>query len=372
MIRLIFTFLGIIVFQILYGQKEEVVSIHQLQTFRIASKGNLALGGNPTLVLNVPLPEGTVRWYYAFTAMSNPEQNTKTQMQIQLFAQLTRLFDETGTTANAIRLLSAPPGDAFCNVYHLSSQADANKFDQDFDFQSYYYTGNSSRSSFKSGVVEITAPSLCTGTQYIGIENPNTFYGLSCSIEVVAIVNKGWSGFQKQQLYDAFYTHFIENGITQTMSEMQAKQFVSCFVSKITDNYTPEQIASEASYKREEIVKMYAEICLKEQGLNINDIEKSYTGDNKAKKVLNPNYFIGTWKDENSIFTFRTDGTFYIKWDNQQYLWSSWTFENNLLYIGIGQNKALMAHSILSFTNDNFKYKAINDNTTYNAARVSH
>ena len=81
-------------------------------------------------------------------------------------------------------------------------------------------------------------------------------------------------------------------------------------------------------------------------------------------------YFIGKWSDENSVFTFYSNGDYYIKWTSGNEIWSKWQLDGDILYIGLGENNNLLRHYILSDEYNSFRYRAEGDNTVYNAFRV--
>lgn len=144
------------------------------------------IGGASRLSIPVNLPYNTVRWYYVIYAYRDGNEVARVQQQFNLFSQLTRLYDQSGTTANLMSLLTAPNGGTYCNVYLLSSYADANKFTNILNTYSYYPNGSSKHvSSWKQ---EVAWSNLISGTQYIGVENPTFGYGLNLGIQVVAVV----------------------------------------------------------------------------------------------------------------------------------------------------------------------------------------
>ncbi len=81
-------------------------------------------------------------------------------------------------------------------------------------------------------------------------------------------------------------------------------------------------------------------------------------------------YFIGKWSDENSVFTFYSNGDYYIKWDNGNEIWTKWQLVGDRLYLGLGDNNNLLRHYILSDDYNSFRYRAEGDNKVYNAYRV--
>ena len=81
-------------------------------------------------------------------------------------------------------------------------------------------------------------------------------------------------------------------------------------------------------------------------------------------------YFIGRWSDENSVFTFYSNGDYYIKWTDGNEIWTKWQLVGDRLYLGLGDNNNLLRHYILSDGYNYFRYRAEGGNTVYNAYRV--
>lgn len=140
-----------------YSQSKEVaVTVLQPQEFFI--NGAINITGQTTLVLDVNLPENTTKWYYTFAASRSKEQIKQTKSQFALFTQLTRIIDNTGTTAKALTLLNTPPGNDYSNVYLLASRKDADNFNKEFTLKGFKYIGEGSRQNYVSGTVEVTNP----------------------------------------------------------------------------------------------------------------------------------------------------------------------------------------------------------------------
>lgn len=91
---------------------------------------------------------------------------------------------------------------------------------------------------------------------------------------------------------------------------------------------------------------------------------------NSKEVIVTKNYLISNnWKDDNSEFKFYSNGSFYIKWDNGEILWTKWELKNKILNIGIGLNNKMIPHRILSSKENYFQYIADNSNTVYTAKR---
>lgn len=94
----------------------------------------------------------------------------------------------------------------------------------------------------------------------------------------------------------------------------------------------------------------------------------SAVGNNSASQITS-SYFLGKWRDENSEFTFYSNGDYYIKWDDGSTLWTTWVYTGVNLYIGNGKNKDMVRHYFTNYNINYFSY-AEDGGTTYNAQRV--
>lgn len=347
----------------LLSQKEKVVTIHQPQNFRLSSKGRTLVGGNATIVLDIALPPNTVKWYYTFGATRDNDRVQQTQNELKLVAQLTKLIDRSGTTANALNLLTGPPGEDFCNVYLFPSQEDANNFDK--DLSSYSYNRQGSRPNYRSGIVEITDPIQCRGTQFVGIDNPSGFYGISCAIEVVAIVREeetfnGWTSTRKDEIFNMFKV-FAEK-VCSNLSDGERFRFASCGTKKITMRYTDVSIKSLGEHEVIELISKSCEECANEYNFECNpNFEKPLS--------LTKNDLMGRWKDENSTIILSNTGMFFINYDGQEGgSRGEWRLQDNKFTIIL--NGRIDNYEIIEFKKNSFKYRFIKDGTIFNAIKV--
>lgn len=141
-------------------------------------------GGRSKTILPVELPEGTVEWYYEFTASRNKAIQKANVDQFSLASQLTSLVDNTGILSASVNMLTAPPGGDVCNLYLIDGQF-YNPFLSGKEFE-HYSTG--SRQNFKSGIVQVRG--LKINRPMIGIKNPDGYYGINVSLKIVAIVSR--------------------------------------------------------------------------------------------------------------------------------------------------------------------------------------
>ena len=353
-------------FQVIcYSQSKEVaVTVLQPQEFFI--NGAINITGQTTLVLDVNLPENTTKWYYTFAASRSKEQIKQTKAQFNLFAQLTRIIDNTGTTAKALTLLNTPPGNDYSNVYLLASRKDADNFNKEFTLKGFTYIREGSRENYVSGTVEVTNPSNLQGRQYLGMQNSSTTYGITVVVEVVAIVKEeqevnGWKKSQKEGLYSTI-SHGLKEKHKHHLTDELILDFTNCMVNKITTNYAASQLENTAGYEVNNIIENIHSQC--EQELNL--LTKYSLKDNVATEER----LIGTWSDENSVFEFKENGVFTLKFDNQNSLiQGKWKLSNERLTFTI--NGSEDNYIIEEYSENKIRYKYIKSGETFNAERIS-
>jgi hypothetical protein len=349
----------------IYSQSKEVaVTVLQPQEFFI--NGAINITGQTTLVLDVNLPENTTKWYYTFAASRSKEQIKQTNAQFALFTQLTKIIDNTGTTAKALTLLNTPPGNDYSNVYLLASRKDADNFNKEFTLKGFKYIGEGSRQNYVSGIVEVTNTSNLQGRQYLGIQNPSTTYGITVIVEVVAIVKEeeivnGWKKSQKEGLF-SYLNHGLKEKHKHHLSDDLISDFTNCMANKITSNYTAIQLENVAKYEANSIIDNIHNKC--EQELNL--AAKYSLKDNVATEER----LIGTWSDENSVFEFKENGVFTLKFDNQNsIIQGKWKLSSERLTFNI--NGSEDNYIIKEYSENKIRYKYIKSGEIFNAERIS-
>ena len=196
-------------------KERKVVEIMPAQTFYLNGGARATFGGKSRVWYPIQLPPNTVEWYYSFTTQRGQDATAV----INLFAQLTRIYDPTGTTAIATNALLTPTGAAACDIY-LMDRPNADKFLDKVDNWSgtYSYMVSGSRLNYKNGTIQVK--DIQSGTWYLGFKNPSASEGISVTFAVSAIIEEtkviekseeekkaemyaelGWKAYEKGQ-YD--------------------------------------------------------------------------------------------------------------------------------------------------------------------------
>jgi hypothetical protein len=367
--KLSFRITLLLVGQIVFGQStEKAIEIIQPQTFYL--KPAFSITGGSRQVIPIPLPKNTIRWYYCFSAYRNKEDVQKVSRTYNLFSKLSLMIDQTGTTAAAISLMGNPPGSDYCHVYLMNSINDVNKFESKTDYRGDQFDFNrqGSRKNFMSGNVDINDQSNLTGTQYLGLKNLDLNNGVNVYLQVVAIVynepsTNGWTGSVKQKVYEKMRDN-ISAAAGNQFKQSDIDNLSGCIMTKITQNYSPEQITGLAEYELNSRLSNFADSCSNELKLDFSNVAAS-------QKVIDKSNLIGKWRDQNSTFSIMNFGYLSIQWDNGTSKLGSWKIEGNKLSFSFNSWKSADEYRIIELTDNNLRYQGIgNDTTTWNATKL--
>ncbi len=167
----------------LVRKEYKAIDIVPTTEFYINSGSNAALkGGKSRITFPVTLPVNTQEWYYVFSASRQKSDIDKAKNSFNLVGQLTKLIDQTGSLNFGLNMLTVPPGGNVCNVYLLDYE-NSRLFEEKSPFS---YLTSGTRENIKSGITKMTGGA--GQTYYIGIKNPDSMYGISVAIDVVAII----------------------------------------------------------------------------------------------------------------------------------------------------------------------------------------
>jgi hypothetical protein len=139
--------------------------------------------GKSRIIFPLQFPENTVEWYYKFAASRDDKEIDETKNSLNLVGELTTIVGGlSGKALNvAIDQLTQPPGSNYCDIY-LLNQDNMNLFEAKKPCQSIL---DGTRENLKSGVVQVKC--CMDKDYYLGILNPDNYYGIATVIEGVAI-----------------------------------------------------------------------------------------------------------------------------------------------------------------------------------------
>lgn len=162
------------------------ITIINKENFYINSGSNASFkGGKSRIIVPINLPDNTVEWYYKYSGTRSSDEVSKVKQSFNLFGELSKLIDNIspiGLTTNiAINQLSQPPGSDVCDIYLL----DYNNINPFLEKTNFSYILQGTRENLNSGNVKIVNSKQ--NQLYLGIKNPDSFYGINVLLEVVAI-----------------------------------------------------------------------------------------------------------------------------------------------------------------------------------------
>lgn len=239
--------------------------------------GGLIVTRPSRVIIPITLPKNTIEWYYVFSSYSNTQAVEAKNNQINLVSQLTRIIDETGTTASALSYLLAPSGASASNVYLFTDYQDAWNFENktDQDLFPVYWHGHSNYS----------IKSATQGKQKIDLTNEKKYYlGIQAGtspvvvkIEVVAVVDEsaefsnGWSTAMKTKVKDIVKGALVTNEIPQ----QQAEELSNCILSSIIKEYPQDIFFSLTEQAINNLLDRFSKDCYKQEiGIDQTDEQK--------------------------------------------------------------------------------------------------
>lgn len=221
--------------------------------------------GKTRVDIKIDLPPNTVEWYYSFTTTAALQANNN----LHLFAQVSRLYDPSGTSAAVLSYLSVPDGFAPIDIFLINNQG-KNLFYQTKALGGYLYNDPG---GFEEGTVKnhrqgkIKIDDIRQGTFYLGIRNPSMNTGVNVMIEVVAVVEETsftlteWSQETKEENFTFCKDYFKSQGFDSKLSSMQFDDLAGCVMIKFTKKYTPEDMIKLASYEKKSLLLELSKSC---------------------------------------------------------------------------------------------------------------
>lgn len=350
--------------------KEVAVQVVQPQSLTVSSIGGKFLLKRNQISISFKLPENTIRWFYTFTASRNQEDVERTRQKIKLVAQLSKLIDETGTTKNAINLLTAPPGSDFCNVYHLRSQEDAIKFEKEFSLKSFAYDMAGSRTNLKHGIVDV--PDYLKGYQYLGFQNPSRVYEVNVSIEVVAIVNeevtdnRGYLATTKNRIFGECLKLMNYAIVAE---DRYKTEICSCVTDELTSKYNQKEMQELPDFKISEQLGEGFKVCAQKI-----DESKRYKEPKIANEILGEDVppttinMISKYKTNNCYMSLNYDGSIIIEWFSGKKTEGRWKLEDKTLVCNYFNSE--YRYFIVSNKPHKMTYRDMVKGTVYEAEKI--
>ena len=252
----------------LYDTTFTVVTLSSPQSFYLDSRIVSQISGRSRLTLPITLPQGSLSWYYSFSAM---EAKNEPMEWVSLASQLTKLVDKSGISAVIISRFVQPTGTASCDIYVLNTEG-VSQFEQKND-DKWQYDRNTSRQNMTGGIVQ----SAVSNRQFsIGLSNPSLKSGINVRIEISAVVGKLapiynqnrhsndsssehlWSNKEREILFQRFQSSF-QGKLTPSVTEVS-----TCILAKTMKHFTPQEFNLKALGEQEVLIAIMKKDCYSE------------------------------------------------------------------------------------------------------------
>jgi uncharacterized membrane protein len=141
--------------------------------------------GHSKSLIPIDLPPNTVEWYYEYVVSKDATIASELSKKFDLDTQLSKYVDHPlGPNNISLASLNSPTGNDVADIYLIEMEHCEN-FMKNGHIE-YFPTG--SRLNYKSGIVQVK--DLKMGKPFIGIRNKDINYGVTISLQVVAVVSK--------------------------------------------------------------------------------------------------------------------------------------------------------------------------------------
>lgn len=252
-------------------KERKLVQVISPQTYYLNGGTRATFGGKSRTMLKIDLPKNTFEWFYSFS--TNKGQNSKSQLN--LFGELTRIYDPSGLTAIATNKLISPTGANVCDVY-LMNRKNADAFMEKIDnlggTYNYYLTG--SRENFRNGIVQIK--DNLSNDLFLGFKNPSLSEGISVTVEVVAIIEEitveeiTWNYDNKEQVIKELLEVYNKQNVELSV----AKQLANCMTDKLFFEKTFREYSEFTNEQKVTYYSLLQNDCAKSLGLIKSESEE--------------------------------------------------------------------------------------------------
>lgn len=219
--------------------------------FSLDSRGTGFFSRQYSTVLEVELPQGTVKWFYRFISADNLNSANKSMRETgALSVWIDKAIEDSTLIFENITL---PENGPSVNIYLLTDTSAVNEFNSWISFNRGFYHPKYSLLNATSGWMAVDEEKFLTGKQYIGLMNPSIMQEAHILLEVAALVNKpvpgknGWTLPELENWYSEMVnlcSELPDSIITPEKIPIVA----SCFVNALENRWDAAQykLLSEA------------------------------------------------------------------------------------------------------------------------------
>lgn len=340
----------------LKAQNKILVPIVNHKVFVLDSRSSTLFSGKYSTVIELYLPENTVRWYYRFYNVTKKDLLVKYAPKIPFLEEMKSKLSETEFYNFKIPNVPTEYANKM-NVYLLNDSNQVSIFNKQFTFNKVQYQSQFSVLNASSGWAEVCDPEFLTGNQYLGLMNIANITSTNVYLDVVAVCNQRSiedSGWKESEL-KSLEINLINQLITNNKIAAQSYQDISkCYLESIQ-----QQIKLSDYNILSKIDKMSFEKKIFDNCFSDNFHEQLLD----TISTLTPYFIIGKWKTEkDETLEFKYSNELILTKKNSTTLNGSWYISNNELYMKF-ENYKTQKYTPIIMTPKKFVWKnSLSDN----------
>jgi len=320
---------------------------------------NFPVSPNNRKIIAIELPKGTTSIVYRITVGKKNQEIGES-----LVDAVNSIPNPAAATVGAFAKLIVSLSSYEAKYFIFSNEENAKKYRTDQPFNYCKTTSELTNSTVKM------LSNNCFGNSkylYFGFHTNEMLIDYHITLEVVPKIKKeatlnGWTASKKQEAYNNFNQLFT-NSFKGQLKQSDIDDFTGCLMSKITSNYTPDQLSALAEYELKNMLGKFGDKCSIELNINFEDVAV-------PQQNINKDHLIGKWKDQNSTFTIYKNGTILLIFDNGKSLFGNWELNENKLKFVFDFGKTIDEYIIIELTDKTFKYKGTKEQTVWSANKI--
>lgn len=340
----------------LKAQNKVLVPIVNHKVFVLDSRSSTIFSGKYSTVIELYLPENTVRWYYRFYNVTKKDLLVKYSPKIPFLDEMESKLNET--VFYDFKIPNVPTEFTNkMNVYLLNDSNQVPIFNKQFTFSKLQYQTQFSVLNASSGWAEVCDPQFLTGSQYLGLMNSATITSTNVYLDVVAVCNQrtiedsGWNERELKNLDEKLINQLLNN---PKIGAQSYQEISKCFLESIQQQIKLKDYSAFSKTDKLTYEKKIFDNCFddnfQEQLLD-------------TISTLTPYFIIGKWKTEKEeTLEFKYSNELILTKKNATTLNGSWYISNNDLYMKF-ENYKTQKYSPVIMTPQKFVWKnSLSDN----------
>ncbi|HUH72955.1 MAG TPA: hypothetical protein VLZ75_00985 [Chitinophagales bacterium] len=311
----------------LKAQNKVLVPIVNHKIFVLDSRSSTIFSGKYSTVIELYLPENTVRWYYRFYNVTKKDLITKYSPKIPFLDEMQSKLNET--EFYNFKIPAVPPESANkLNVYLLNDTNQVAIFNKQFTFNKVEYQNQFSVLNAASGWAEVCDPEYLTGSQYLGLMNTANVTSTNVMLDIVAVCNQRSiedSGWKENDLKSFEVKLMNQLTVNPKIPAQSYQEISSCYLESLQQQVKLSDYNLLSQKDKSSFDKKIFDNCFNEN-FKFELIDTIST--------LTPYYIIGKWVTEkDETLEFKYSNELILTKKNATILNGSWYISNNELYM---------------------------------------